>query len=307
MRKLFASFVAAVALALAGGTASAKDLRSIGVSVSTLSNPYFTAMVNGIASEAKTINPEVRVTTVSADYDLGKQFNEIDNFIGAGVDLILLSASDPKAIAPEIKRAEAAGIVVIAVDVSADGADATVQTDNLKAGEMGCAYLAHIMHGKGNAIILNGPQVSSIVQRVQGCKAMLAKSPGITLLSSNQDAKASDVGGLAVMQDLLTRFPNVEGVFSITDQQTLGAALAMRQLDRTGISIVSVDGAPDVVPEIRGDSPIVATMAQDPRRIGRMGVDIGNAILNGKHPAETTILIPPVLVTRETVTAYKGW
>src|SRR5689334_25242880 len=53
--------------------------------------------------------------------------------ISAHVDMILINAVDPKAIEPAVKKAKAAGIVVVAVDVAAAGADATVQTNNVQA------------------------------------------------------------------------------------------------------------------------------------------------------------------------------
>ena len=59
-----------------------------------------------------------------------------------------------------VKRAQAAGIVVVAVDVAAAGADATVQTNNIQAGEIACQYIADKLGGKGGKVIIqNGPQV----------------------------------------------------------------------------------------------------------------------------------------------------
>lgn len=298
--------IGAAALAVAS-SASAKELRSVGVSVSTLGNPFFVSLVKGIGDEAKRINPGVRVTTSSAEYELNKQFNQIDNYIAAGVDLILLSASDPKGVAPAVKRAQAAGVVVVAVDVAAAGADATVQTDNTAAGVMACQYLADKLGHQGNVIIMNGPPVSSIVERVDGCRRVLAQYPGIALLSSDQDAKASREGGMNVMQGYLTKFPSLQGLFSITDQQTLGADLAAKQMNRDGIVITSVDGAPDVIPALKGDSLIQASVAQDPYLIGKTGVAIGNDILSGKKPSSTTVLMAPQLIDRANVGTYKGW
>jgi ABC-type sugar transport system substrate-binding protein len=92
------------------------------VTLGSLGNPFFGALAKGAEAKAKEINPNAKVTTVSADYDLGKQFSQIDNFIAAGVDVILLNAADAKAIAPAVKRAQAAGIAVVGVDVAAVGA-----------------------------------------------------------------------------------------------------------------------------------------------------------------------------------------
>ena len=166
------------AFMLAASTASAKDLNAIGISLGSLGNPFFGSLVNGATQEAKKINPNVNVTASSADYDLNKQFTQVDNFIASGVDMILVNAVDPRAIAPAVKRAQSAGIVVISVDVAAAGADATVQTNNAQAGQIACQYLADKINHKGNVIIENGPQVSSVIERVKGCKEVALQVPG---------------------------------------------------------------------------------------------------------------------------------
>ena len=48
------------------------------------------------------------------------------------------------------------------------------------------------------------------------------------------------------MQGHLTRFPKIDAVFTINDPQAIGTDLAAKQLNRTGIIITSVDGAPDI-------------------------------------------------------------
>ena len=107
---------------------------------------------------------------VGYDYDLGKQFTQIDNFIAAGVDFIILNPGDAKAITPAIKKAQAAGIPVVAVDTVAEGADAAVTTDNVQAGVIAGQYIADRLKGKGDIVIENGPQVSSVIDRVDGVK-----------------------------------------------------------------------------------------------------------------------------------------
>ncbi|CAG9204202.1 ABC transporter [Paraburkholderia tropica] len=301
--------VAALALgcALQGAHAADKQLKSIGVTVGSLGNPYFVTIVQGAEAKAKQINPNAKVTAVSADYDLNKQFTQIDNFISAHVDIILLNASDPKAIEPVVRKARAAGIVVIAVDVSAAGADATVQTDNVKAGAISCEYLAKKINGKGNVIIENGPQVSAVIDRVNGCKQVLAKSPGIKILSDDQDGKGSREGGMNTMQGYLTRFPKLDGVFTINDPQAIGTDLAAKQLHRSNIVITSVDGAPDIEAALKGDTLVQASASQDPWKMAQTAVEVGYGIMNGKKPADPMIQMTPALITRDNVGSYKGW
>ena len=301
--------LASAAIALATGAASAKDLKSIGVSLGSLGNPFFIALAKGAEFEAKKTNPNVKLLTVGYDYDLGKQVTQIDNFIAAGVDLILLNPGDPKALKPAIQKAQAAGIKVVAVDTAADGADATVTTDNVQAGQIACQYIIDKIGGKGSLIIENGPQVSSVIDRVKGCKDVLAKTPDIKVLSSDQDGKGSRDGGLAVMQSLLTRFPKVDAIFAINDPQAIGSDLAAKQQNRTGIVITSVDGAPDIESALKDpNTPMLqASASQDPFSMARKAVVVGVDLLQGKKPDALVTLMPSKLVTRDNVGSYKGW
>jgi ribose transport system substrate-binding protein len=299
--------LAGAALACAAGAAAARDLKAVGVTVGSLGNPYFVALGKGATDGAHAINPQAKVTITSADYDLNKQFTEIDNFISAGVDLILVNAADPRAIAPAIKRAEAAGIAVVAVDVAAAGADATVQTNNVQAGEISCQFLADKIDHKGNVVIENGPQVSAVIDRVNGCKQVLGKYPDIKTLSFDQDGKGSRDGGMAAMQGYLTRFPSLQGVFAINDPQAIGSDLAARQLNRPGIVITSVDGAPDIVSALKGQTQVQASASQDPYTMGKMAVETGYNIINGKKPENPMILMTSKLITRDNVGEYPGW
>jgi ribose transport system substrate-binding protein len=297
--------VATLALAL---PATAKDLTSVGVTVGNLGNPFFVQVVKGVEAKAKELGgDDTQVTAVSADYDLAKQFGQIDNFIASGVDMIVVNAADPAAIEPAIKRAQEAGIVVVAVDVSAAGADATVQTNNIEAGQKACEYIANKLNGEGKVVIMNGPPVSAVVDRVNGCKEVLGQHPGIEILSDSQNGKGSREGGLEVMIGLLTANPELDGVFTINDPQAIGADLAAKQLGRTDLFITSVDGAPDIEDALKSDTLIEASSAQDPYRMAQMAVEVGYQIMQGEKPEQDTILIPADLITRENVDQYEGW
>ena len=296
-----------LALTLAAGVSQARELKSVGITVGSLGNPFFVTIAKGAEAKAKELNPNAKVLAVSADYDLNKQFTQIDNFIAAGVDLILLNAADPKAIEPAVKKAQKAGIAVVAVDVAAAGADATVQTDNVQAGRIACEYIAKKLNGQGNVVIENGPQVSAVVDRVKGCKEVFAKAPGLKVLSDDQDGKGSREGGMNTMLGYLTRFPKLDAVFTINDPQAIGTDLAAKQLKRKPIVITSVDGAPDIENALKTDTQVEASASQDPWAMAQQAVVIGHDVLNGKRPANPIVLIPSTLVTRENVGSYKGW
>jgi ribose transport system substrate-binding protein len=308
MRKsLFALAVIAAALAAPAAQAQQKQIKSVGITLGSLGNPFFVSLAKGAEAKVKQYSPNAKVNALSADYDLNKQFSQIDGFIASGTDMILVNAVDAKAIEPALQKAKKAGIVVVGVDVAANGADATVQTNNVQAGEIACQYIVEKLGGKGNVIIQNGPQVSAVIDRVNGCKTVLKKSPDIKILSDDQDAKGSREGGLNVMQNHLTRFPKVDAVFAINDPQAIGTDLAARQLNRKNIVITSVDGAPDIETALKSDTQVQASASQDPYMIAQKAVEIGYDIMNGKKPAEPMTLLPSTLITRTNVKDYKGW
>ncbi|WP_416208080.1 ABC transporter substrate-binding protein [Chelativorans sp. M5D2P16] len=309
MRKLKTLLCTAAAMATLTGASMAKDLESIGISVGLLGNPFFVATIKGIEDRAKEINPDVQVTSVSADYDLNKQVSQIDNFIASGVDIIMLNAVDASAIAPAVKRAKDAGIVVAAFDVSAPGANVTVMTDNVAAGAKACQYIIdNLDGGEGNVIIINGPQSSSIIDRVKGCKDVLSNHEGITILSDDQNGQASRDGGLDVMQSLLTRYDDIDAVFAINDPTGIGASLAAKQLGRDDFFITAVDGAPDIEEALSsGDSMIKASASQDPYVMAGMALKMGYDVFMGNELEQDTVLLEPELITAENVDSYKGW
>jgi ribose transport system substrate-binding protein len=301
--------LAGAALVLAAGIASAKDLNAVGFSVGTLGNVFFLTMVKGVEAKAKEINPNAKVTVADSAYDLVKQTNQIDNFVAAGVDLILLSAADSKSIAPAIKRAQAAGIVVVAVDVVATGADGAVLTNNAQAGELACRYLVDKLGADGGQIVIQvGPPTSAVIDRVNGCRKSLASNPKIKVLSDDQDGKCNREGGMNIMQGHIIRFPKIEAVFTVCDPQASGADLAAKQARRNEFFIVSVDAAPDIETALkRGNSLIQASASQDPYNMGQQAVQIGYDIMNGKKPDNPTTLMPSILITKDNVENYKGW
>ncbi|MFT4165028.1 MAG: ABC transporter substrate-binding protein [Microlunatus sp.] len=271
-------------------------------------HPYFTASVAGAKDEAKILDPNSRFTVVSSEWDIGKQDNQINDFIAAGVNLILLNAADPQAIGPAVKRAKNLGIVVAAFDVAAEGADVTVMTDNVKAGAISCEELAKQIGQKGDVVIINGPSVSSVIDRVAGCKSALAKYPDIKITSDNQNPGAGRDGGLKAMQGFLTRFPHIDGVFAINDEQAIGADLAAKQVNRNEMKIAAVDGSPAGIDAIRsGTSRIVVTASQDPYQMAVEAVDMGAQVLNGKKLDKSTILLTPKLVTAQNAAQTEGW
>src|ERR1035437_632960 len=285
------------------------ELGRIGVTVADLGNPFFVRIARGVEIAARRIvGPDVKVFVVSSAYDLERQNEQIDSFIRKKVDLIVVIASDPLAIEPAVRRAQAAGIRVVAVDVRAAGADVTITTNNVQAGELACQYIALRLNDQGNVVIISGPPVSSITDRLAGCLSKLEAAPGIRVLTSDVNGGGSSEGGFAKMTDVLTLFPHIDALFTINDPTAIGADKAARQAGRKEFFIVGVDGSPKAKAQMRDpDSLIVATVAQMPDQLAQKAVEAGYALIRKQSLPNRVVMIPGVLLTREFAPEVGGW
>ncbi len=148
-RRCRAALHAFAFLALALPDAQARDLKAVGVLVGDLGNPFFAELGKGTEAAARELGgPKVSVTVRSSGYDLERQSAQIDAFIKDGIDILILNAVDTNKIEPAVLRARAAGMVVIATDVKATGASATVTSDNYQAGKLACRYMAERLQAR---------------------------------------------------------------------------------------------------------------------------------------------------------------
>ena len=302
------AILAGVCLLLSGVSGAAETGR-IGVSVTDLGNPFFVRVARGVETAARrVVGPDVKVYVASNAYDIQRQIQQIDDFIRKRVDLIVLNAADPVAVQPAVRRAQAEGIRVVAVDVRAAGADATITTDNVQAGELACRYIIERLGGAGRVVIISGPPVSATIDRVAGCRATLDAAHGIKVLSADRNGGGTSEGGFAKMTDLLTLFPHIDAVFAINDPTAIGADDAARHAGRSDFFIVGVDGAPKAKARMKeANSLIDATVAQMPDKLAQKAVEAGYALVRNHSIPERTVLIPAVLLTRDSLKDSGDW
>ncbi|MEG1242662.1 MAG: substrate-binding domain-containing protein, partial [Oscillospiraceae bacterium] len=104
---------------------------AVGMSVSTLNNPFFVTLTDGAKAKATEMN--VTLTVVDAGDDAAKQANDIDDLIAKKIAVLIVNPVDSDAIAPAVKAAKAAGVKVIAVDRAVNGetVDCQIASDNV--------------------------------------------------------------------------------------------------------------------------------------------------------------------------------
>ncbi|QWW20446.1 substrate-binding domain-containing protein [Schaalia sp. 19OD2882] len=289
----------------AAGAGGGGKVEKVGLMLQDISNPFFAAMQTRMQEEAEAKGFDLNVQ--DGRQDLGTQNDQIDAMIQQQVDLILINAVDSEGIGSAVARAKAAGIVVVAVDVDASGADAAVTTDNVLAGKQSCEALVDKIGGKGNILVIEGTPTSAPQDRVKGCDEVLKAHPDIKVVA-RQAGKNDRASGLDLATDMLTANKDVVGIFAINDPEALGADLAVQQAGRTGITITGVDASPEAVIALKdAKSNLWATPAQDPGGMAVKAFEVGTQIVQGNPPKDRVTLLEPKLVTRDTVNDYKGW
>lgn len=287
------------------GGDSGGEVESVALMVQDLSNPFFASMSNGVKAAAE----ELGATYSAQDgrQDLAAQNDQIDAFIQQGLDVLLLNAVDSEGIGPAVQRAIDAGITVVAVDVGAKNAQATVTTDNVQAGEISCQALVDEIGGSGDILIVSGTPITSIQDRMEGCQNVLDENPDVKVVAT-QNGDNGREEALTLTTDMLTAHPDVDGIFGVNDPTALGAVLAAQQAGKTDVVVTGVDGSPEAVEEMsKDDSQFVATAAQDPYKLGTTGLDMAVKLHKGETLDDDLILVPSSIVTREKLDEYEGW
>ena len=235
--KLAKSLLAATMLVGAlGGVAVAQDKVVIGVSVPAADHGW-TGGVNYFAQQAierlGTTYPDVEFVFASAP-DAPKQIADIEDMVSTrDIDALVILPGDPDAMTSAIKQVKDAGKFVTVVDrqLSIDGVeDLYVAGDNPGLGANSAAYFKEALPEGGNIVILRGLPIPIDQQRFDAFVAGIEGS-NITVLD-DEFANWNRDDGFKVMQDFLTRFPDIKAVWAQDDDIALGAIEAIKQAGR---------------------------------------------------------------------------
>ena len=291
---------ASLAFCLAAPAAEKKAKATIGVSLLTMTNPFFRDLGNAMKEEAAKHGMEVILT--AGEFDVAKQKNQVADFIVRRVDAIVLAPCDSRAIGPVIAAANQAGIPVFTADIAslspAGKVVAHVATDNFGGGKLAAQALIEALGGRGQVAILDHPEVESVILRTKGFEEELARQKKennvqIEIVAKLPGGAAKD-RSMKAAEDLLQAHPKVRGIFAINDPSVLGAVAALEKAGRLGqVKLVGFDGMPEGRQAIRAGK-VYADAIQFPDRIGQTTVQGIVKYLAGEDvPKET--LIPTAL------------
>jgi ribose transport system substrate-binding protein len=260
---------------------------TLGLSLSTLNNPFFVTLRDGAQETADAAGAELVV--VDAQDDSAQEATNIEDLIQQGVDALLINPTDADAIVPSVQRANDAGIPVFTVDRSAAGGEIVshIASDNVAGGRMAGEFLCDALGGSGNVVELEGiPGTSAARDRGQGFNDYMSRECPDAEIVARQTANFNRAEGLSVFENILQAQPEIDGVFAHNDEMILGAIEAAEAAGRAEeIVFVGFDAIDDAVAAVE-EGRLAATIAQQPAEMGRLGVETSLRYLNGESVDE---------------------
>ena len=264
---------------------------TIGFSISTLNNPFFVSVKDGVEAKAKELGVNVKI--VDAQNDPAKQANDVADLLQQGVSVLLVNPVDSAAISTSVEAANKAKIPVIALDRSADKGT-MVASDNVKGGEMAAEYIIKKL-GEGVKVAeLEGiPGASATRERGEGFHKVADQKLSVV---AKQSADFDRTKGLTVSENMLQANPDIQAIFAQNDEMALGAIEASKSAGKQ-IFIVGFDGTDDGLKAVEAGT-MAATIAQQPELMGQQGLEAAVKLAKGEK-IDAKISVPLKLVEKK--------
>jgi len=309
LRTIAAFGVIAALIAGTSGCAQEEKKITIAFVMGAESDPFFQAMKIGAEEEAAALGVDLIWQGDPTNYNVATQVPIVDNVIAQAPDGLVLIPTDPNGLQASLDKAVAAGIAVANVDTRVTDLSQAVTFitgDNTDGGTKAAeAIAAKIGYTDGESyevvVGLTSATATTNVARLEGFQAAIeANYPGIEIVDvayseSNPQTAASNV------DNWLTKYPNLDGIFAIDGTNASGAAAALQAKNLVGkIALVGYDAYPANV-ELIKSGVFTALIAQDPAAEARLAIrTLVEFIKNGTKPASRDVVIPNVILDANT-------
>ena len=301
--------VTALALALlltsCGSTNSTKTT-DIALVAKALDSEWWQRVKTG-AEEAAKADPTVRLAVLAPEREVNidQQVSILEDQITKKVAAMAVAPTGTSELIPVLERAhnKAIPVVIFDTDINWPSKISFVGSDNRKAGHLAGEYIAKLLDGKGKVAVIRGILgIATHEDRLAGFQAAIHDSPGIECVAV-QPANSERALGMSVMENLVTRYPDLRAVFATNDQMALGAVEAVAARNLLGkVAIVGVDATREGVRAVEAGR-LSADVAMYPEMLGRRAVETAIKAARGE-PVDQRIDVGEGLVTKENAAQF---
>jgi ribose transport system substrate-binding protein len=261
------------------GTSSAQSpakVFKIAVIPKGMTHEFWKSIHAGAQQAAREQGVEIIWKGPQKEDDRAQQITVVEDVISRGVDGIVLAPLDDRALRRPVQDAMREKIPVIIIDSGLQGKDylSFVATDNYQGGVLGAKRLGELLNGRGKVFLIRYQEGSaSTTEREQGFLDTVRKEiPGFTLLVKDQYAGTTTESAYQMAENLIGRFPDVEGIFCPNESSTFGTLRALQESQLAGkVKFVGFDSSPKLVQALR-DGHLHGLILQNPVKMGYLGV-----------------------------------
>lgn len=271
-------------------------------------NAFWDGLRAGALEEAKVLGLDLKIQGVDPAYEANPapgQIRVIREALAQGFDSVIVTPGDRLKLAPVVEESVLAGVPVVGIDAPVESVhlSALVATDNYQGGLDAARRMASRLGPKGQLVILSHPSVQNqaIRDRLQAFLSGIKQfGPGVTILSSDTAGRATLESDTVAASQLLTAYPQANGMYCLSGSGTTGALRALQKTGRsTSVVLIGWDGDAESFAGLRVGT-VDAILQQDSKTMGARGVRAAWEALQGRAPFRS-VLIPATLVTRDTL------
>jgi inositol transport system substrate-binding protein len=296
------------ALCLAVALLPAAHAATLGVSMALFDDNFLTAV--RASMQARAAQRHASIQFEDAQSDIGRQLNQVENFIAQRVDAIIVNPVDTDATPRITRLVVRAGIPLVYVnrmpgDKQLPPRVSFVGSDERQSGTLQMTEVCRLLAGRGNVVILMGELTNqSARQRTQDIYDVIATPPcsGIHVLDK-QSADWKRTQAADLMTNWLSAGLRPQAVLANDDEMAIGAIQSLRQARLLAKTIVAgIDATPDGLAAMKSGELRVTVFQNAPAQ-GSDAVDAALQLISGeKVPAY--LWVPFELVTPANLANY---
>ena len=262
---------------------------------------FYDTLLAGMKAKAASLGMSV-IYQGSPNFAPADQTPVVDAVCTKHPNVLIVSPTDPVAMAPAIDTCLSAGIPVITVDTGLTNTSqltSAITTDNDQGGTIAAQYVGKALGGKGQVALMSlSPTATTQVERIASFeKEIKSAYPGITIVPVQYTAQATS-DSETVARSILAAHPGVKAFFGSAEPNAEGVAAALKALGLTGkVLDVGFDASPAEVALLKSGG-INATIAQPAAEEGADAAQFAYDKLTGDTGGITaSVQLPDVLLT----------
>jgi len=239
------------------------------------------------------------INVSNAQNSTAQEKTDLENFIAAGVDGIIITGGEARAFGDISLKAQEAGIPIVCIDMILPGAVATVSADNYSGGAQLGMFVAKEMNGEGKVAMLIDPSWQSVNTRGEMIQYVLKDYPGIQVVSQQDVTEDPINNGYQIIKSVLQANPDLKAVTASWGLPSVGAAQAIEEMGLSDqVVIATADNDKALLEAMAADgAPKWVTIGQDCKAMGLKAAVAMDSILSGNTDGIQFVNYGPTYMT----------